>query len=106
MYLLTILATTSTSAALPLAKVEMVIEQRYAFFPQQSGTVVIPAQFEFRVNTSRRFRTGIMATTQEKRRVNTEPQTITVLPAETGGAATPVNDQWLPALGRGNRERF
>lgn len=80
--------------------VEMVIEQRYAFFPQQSGVAVIPPQqFEFRINTTRRFRTGIVANTQEKRRVSTEPQTITVLPAETGTGTTVANQQWLPALG-------
>ena len=79
----------------PDGKIEVVLEQRYAFFPQQSGTLTIPAQqFQFLVNTQRRFQSGLLHNSQEKRRVLTESLNINVLPAP----AMTNNQQWLPAI--------
>ncbi len=75
-------------------KIEMVLEQRFALFPQKSGTLTIPSQkFQFVATNERRLQNGFIRNVQQKRIIATDEQTISVLPADTAG-----NKAWLPAL--------
>ncbi len=74
---------------------ERVIEQRYALFPQQSGSVTIPPQqFQVVVNSMRRSSRGIIHPAQDQVRLRTNALQLDVLPAvpASNSAAS-----WLPA---------
>lgn len=74
---------------------ERVIEQRYALFPQQSGSVTIPPQqFQVVVNSMRRSSRGIIHPAQDQVRLRTDTLSLDVLPAvpASNSAAS-----WLPA---------
>lgn len=72
--------------------IERVIEQRYAVFPQKSGTILIPAQqFHVVVNTTRRSSMGIIHTGRSQARVNTQALQLEAIPADNRQ-----NTDWLP----------
>lgn len=73
--------------------IERVIEQRYAIFPQKSGTILIPAQqFQAIVNTTRRSSMGIIHAGRSQARVNTQALQLEAIPADNRQ-----NADWLPA---------
>ncbi len=81
---------------------ERVLEQRFAFFPQRSGVINIPAQqFQFTLNAMRSFGFGLLSQGQERKYINTAQKTINVLPALESPTANKLsqndNTRWLPA---------
>lgn len=78
----------------PTGTLETVLEQRMAFFPQQSGTLDIPSlRFNFLLSVQRRFGTGLVHNAFEKRFLNTEPKSIEIAPAPQDAQ----NRAWMPA---------
>lgn len=78
----------------PAGTLETVLEQRMAFFPQQSGTLDIPSlRFNFLLSVQRRFGTGLVHNAFEKRFLNTEPKRIEIAPAPQDAQ----NRAWMPA---------
>lgn len=74
--------------------VENVIEQRYAFFPQRSGDITIPAQkIQITTTTLQRFGLGFVAPTATAFEIATQPQPLHVIPAENNQGTS-----WIPAL--------
>lgn len=72
--------------------IERVIEQRYAVFPQKSGTILIPSQqFHVVVNTTRRSHMGIIHTGRSQARINTKALQLEAMPADNRQ-----NTDWLP----------
>ena len=66
-------------------------EQRYAIFPEQSGTLILPSDS---VTASVRVVDGI-STARKTVRISTQEQRITVRPIPTG---YPADRPWLPAI--------
>lgn len=71
---------------------EWVIEQRYALFPQQSGSITIPAQtFQAVVTTPRQHSSGFFLSTPSAVDLETDAKQLEVMPAIDNGK------NWLPA---------